>query len=134
MVRHWTFGRRDRGSKPTPPFRSLGNYVHPTLPASFRRDNKSRWSLLSCVYARGSKRSHAGKWKKPFVDSLTLEKNTLGKTKKTTLEISVLWCAVMCYTRYYWIPKTSTTTVRDLEYGYLAKTFLQIFVKTTYYI
>ena len=33
--------------------------------------------LLSGVYARGSKRSHAGKWKKPVMDSLTLEKNTL---------------------------------------------------------
>ena len=27
---------------------------------SFGRDTKSRWSLLSGVYARGSKRSHTG--------------------------------------------------------------------------
>ena len=32
----------------------------PHLPVSFRRDTKSRWSLLSGVYARGSKRSHTG--------------------------------------------------------------------------
>ena len=30
------------------------------LPVSFRRDTKSRWSLLSGVYARGSQISHTG--------------------------------------------------------------------------
>ena len=30
------------------------------LPVSFGRDTKSRWSLVSGVYARGSKRSHTG--------------------------------------------------------------------------
>ena len=40
--------------------RNLGNFVHLTLPVSFGRDTKSRWSLLSSVYARGSKRSHTG--------------------------------------------------------------------------
>ena len=35
--------------------------VKPLLvPASFGRDSISRWSLLSGVYARGSKRSHTG--------------------------------------------------------------------------
>ena len=29
------------------------------------RDSKSRWSLLSGAYARGSKRPHTGKWKMP---------------------------------------------------------------------
>ena len=43
-----------------PPFRNLGNFVHPTEPVSFGRDTKSRWSVLSGVYARGSKRSHTG--------------------------------------------------------------------------
>ena len=55
VVEHWTFGQRDWGLKPLPPFRSLGNFVHLTLPVSFGRDSKSRWSLLSGVYARGSK-------------------------------------------------------------------------------
>ena len=36
-------------------------------------ETKSRWSLLPGVYARGSKRSHTGKRKKPVVDSLALE-------------------------------------------------------------
>ena len=40
------------------PFQNLGNFVHPTLPVSFGRDTKSRWSLLPGVYARGSKISH----------------------------------------------------------------------------
>ena len=44
---------------------------------SFGRDSKSHWSLLSGVYTRGSKTSHARKWKKPVMDSLTLEKDAL---------------------------------------------------------
>ena len=39
----------------------------------FGRRAKSHWSL-SGVYVRGSKRSHPGKWKKPVVYALTLEK------------------------------------------------------------
>ena len=42
------------------PFQNLCNFVHPTLPMSFGRDTKSRWSLLPGVYARGSKQSHRG--------------------------------------------------------------------------
>ena len=39
----------------------LVNFLYPTLPlVSFGRDTKIRWSLLSGVYARGSKRSHTG--------------------------------------------------------------------------
>ena len=37
---------------------NFGNSVHPPLPVSFGGDTKSRRSLLSGVYARGSKRSH----------------------------------------------------------------------------
>ena len=68
--------REDGGSIPPPPFQTLGNFVHPTLRVSFGRNTKSRSFLLSDVYARGSKRSHEGKWKKPVMDSLTLEKDT----------------------------------------------------------
>ena len=88
VVEHRAFGRSDRGSKPPKPFRSLGNFIHPTLPVSFSKDSKSLWSLLSGVYARGSKISHAGKRKKLVVDSLTLEKDTR-KTRRTTLEVNV---------------------------------------------
>ena len=35
-------------------------YFHPALPVSFGGDNKSRRSLLSDLYARGSKISHTG--------------------------------------------------------------------------
>ena len=43
-----------------PPLQNLGNFFTPHLPVSFGRDTKSRWSLLSGVYARGSKRSPTG--------------------------------------------------------------------------
>ena len=54
-VERRTVNREDGGSIP-----SLGNFVHLTLPVCFGRDTKSRWSLLSGVYARGSKISHTG--------------------------------------------------------------------------
>ena len=38
--------------------RNFGNSVLPVLPVSFGGDTKSSRSLLSCVYAMGSKRSH----------------------------------------------------------------------------
>ena len=38
--------------------RNFGNSVYPALPGSFGGDTESRRSLLSGVYARGSKRSH----------------------------------------------------------------------------
>ena len=56
----WTVGREDLGSNPTLPFQNLGNFIHSTLPVSFRRDAISHWCLLSGVYARGSKRSCCG--------------------------------------------------------------------------
>ena len=39
---------------------NFGNSVYPTLPVSFGGDTKNRWSLLSGVYAKGSKISHTG--------------------------------------------------------------------------
>ena len=38
--------------------RNFGNSVYPALPVSFGGDTKSRQSLLSGLYARGSKISH----------------------------------------------------------------------------
>ena len=60
-LERWTGDRTVEGSNPTAEFFSLwdfGNSVYPALPVSFGGDTKSRWSLLSGVYARGSKRSH----------------------------------------------------------------------------
>ena len=52
----------DGGSIPPTAVSKLRQYnfflFTPHLPVSFRTDTKSRWSLLSGVYARGSKRSH----------------------------------------------------------------------------
>ena len=40
--------------------RDFGNSIYPALPVFFGGDTKSRRSLLSGVYARGSKIFHAG--------------------------------------------------------------------------
>ena len=42
------------------PLRNFGNSVYSTLPEYFRGKTESRRSLLSGVYARGSKISHTG--------------------------------------------------------------------------
>ena len=42
----------------TTSLQNFGNSVYAALPVSFGGDTKSCWSLLSGVYARGSKRSH----------------------------------------------------------------------------
>ena len=42
--------------------------------------------------------------KKPVIDLLTLEKDTL-KNQKDHIENKLLWCALMCYPQYYWLPK-----------------------------
>ena len=56
----WTDYRVVLGSNPAAAtsLRNFGNSVYPALPVSFGGDPKSRRSLLSGVYARGSKRSH----------------------------------------------------------------------------
>ena len=56
----WTGDRLVLGSNPAAAtsLRNFGNSVYPALPVSFGGGTKSRRSLLSGVYARGSKRSH----------------------------------------------------------------------------
>ena len=60
-LERWTGDRTVRGSNPTAEnfsLRNFGNSVYPALPVSFGGDTKRRRSLLSGVYARGSKRPH----------------------------------------------------------------------------
>ena len=60
-LERWTGDRTVQGSNPTAEnfsLRNFGNSVYPALPVSFGGDTKSRRSLLSGVYARGSKISH----------------------------------------------------------------------------
>ena len=60
-LERWTGDRTVQGSNPTAEnfsLRNFGNSVYPALPVSFGGDTKSCRSLLSGVYARGSKRSH----------------------------------------------------------------------------
>ena len=69
-------GRFRPGSNPTAENFSLqnfGNSVYPALPVSFGGDTKSRLSLQSGVYARGSKISHQSALEYvTVVDSTTL--------------------------------------------------------------
>ena len=58
--------------------RNFGNSVYPALPVSFGGDTKSRRSLLSGVYARGSKRSHQS-----ALECVTVVDSTTHSKKKT---------------------------------------------------
>ena len=59
-VERWIVNRGNGGSIPPTAVSKLAISFTPHLPVSFGRDTKSRRSLLSGVYARGSKRSHTG--------------------------------------------------------------------------
>ena len=69
------------GSNPTAEnfsLRNFGNSVYPDLPVSFGGDTKSRRSLLSGAYARGTKRSHQSALERiTVVDSTTLREGQL---------------------------------------------------------
>ena len=80
MLERWTGDRVVLGSNPAGgiSLRNFGNSVYPALPVSFGRDTKSRRSLLSGVYARGSKRSHqSAREFVTVVDSTTLREGQL---------------------------------------------------------
>ena len=68
--------------------RNFGNSIYPTLPVSFGGDTKSLRSLLSGVYARGSKRSHSV----TAVDSTTDSKLPLPI-------VALAYCPANYYTR-----------------------------------
>ena len=55
---HRTVSRPGSNPATVTSLRNFGNSVYPALSVSFGGDTKSRRSLLSGVYARGSKRSH----------------------------------------------------------------------------
>ena len=66
--------------------RNFGNSVYPALPVSFGGDTKSRRSLLSGVYARGSKRSHQSALEcVTVVDSTTHSKKKNSPTSRVRL-------------------------------------------------
>ena len=61
MVERRTVNRGDGGSMPPTAVSKLWQFLSPHIcHVSFGRDTKSGWSLLSGVYARGSKISHTG--------------------------------------------------------------------------
>ena len=72
------------GSNPTAAtsLRNFGNSAYPALPVSLGGDTKSHRSLLSGVYARGSKRSHQSalemfnlSWTPPLLEKDNSNKN-----------------------------------------------------------
>ena len=97
-LERWTSDQVVQGSNPAAATYSLRNFcnsVYPALPSSFGEDTKSCRSLLSGVYARGSKSSHQSalemcnlSWTPPP----TLRDHT---SSWTTLEISLK--TFLCY-------------------------------------
>ena len=78
--------------------RNFGNFVCLALPVSFGRDSKSRRSLLSGVYARGSKRSHQSALEMcnlSWIPHSSLEKDNSLNHSWATLEISL--ATSVCY-------------------------------------
>ena len=59
MVERRTVDQEGGGSIPPTAVSKLRQFHYPTY-ACLSEDTKSRWYLLSGVYARGSKRSHTG--------------------------------------------------------------------------
>ena len=65
--------------------RNFGNSVYPALPVSFGGDTKSRRSLPSGVYARGSKRSHQS-----ALECVTVVDSTT-HSKLPTSRVRLMW-------------------------------------------
>ena len=85
-LERWTVDQVIHGSNPAAAtsLRNFGNSIYPALPVSFGGDTESCWSLLSGVYARGSKRSHQSalemcnlSWTPPLLEKDNSIKTTL---------------------------------------------------------
>ena len=87
-------GRPRPGSNPAAAtsLRTFGNSVYLALPLSFGGDTKSRRSLLSGVYARGSKRSHQS----ALACVTVVDSTTHSKTSPPHSGIGVLPCIGPC--------------------------------------
>ena len=59
-VERRSVNRGDSGSIPPTAVSKLRQFRSPHICRCLSEETKSRWSLLSGVYARGSKRSHTG--------------------------------------------------------------------------
>ena len=82
------------------PVQNFGNSVYPALPVSFGGDTKSRRSLLSGVYARGSKRSHQS-----ALECVTVVDSTTLSSRRTTLEITLRCIILKFECSQYWKKK-----------------------------
>ena len=79
MLDHRPVDREDGGSIPPPPFRSFGNFVHPTLPLSFEETVKAVGLFYLVSMPREVKDPTHGNGKKHVMDSLTLESSKISK-------------------------------------------------------
>ena len=94
---HWTGDRVVLGLNPAAAIslQNFGNSIYPALPVSFGGDNKSCQSLLSGVYARGSKRSHQSALEMCNLSWTPLPTLRDHTSSWTTLEISL--ATFVCY-------------------------------------
>ena len=91
--------------------RNFSNSAYPALPVSFGGDTRSRWSLLSGVYARGSKRSHQSalemcnlSWTPPLLEKDNSKNNPVYNTqvvhsigrKESKAEMAFLCISLTC--------------------------------------
>ena len=98
------------------PSLSFVKFVYPTLLVFFGSDTISRWSFLSGVYARGSKRSHTGGKCVTYRGLHTSEINhscvssTVACLEYVTVAFpSVAWWNMACYET----PRIGTLRVRS---------------------
>ena len=89
-LERWTSDRVVQGSNPSAAtsLQNFGNSVYPALPVSFVGETKSCPSLLSGVYARGSKRSHPSalemfnlSWTPPLLEKDNSKNNPVYNTQ-----------------------------------------------------
>ena len=122
-------------------FQNLGNLIYHTLPVFFGGDTKSCWSILPGVYARGSKRTHTGKWKNllwthrvfliykvPHGCRISCCQNTWSDNGVSAVSLLSRWIlALYEATRYYWYYYISHCA---LSYLFLA--FVCVFINVNY--
>ena len=89
--------------------RNFGNSVYPALPVSFGGDTKSRRSLLSGVYARGSKRSHQSALECVTVVDSTTHSKKLPDLQSAIMRRKTLPCTCIGRRRRRWNCRNATS-------------------------
>ena len=114
--------KMDSDSSPRAAVLNLRQFRSPTLPVSFGNDTRSRWSRLSGAYAKESKTSPTGKWKKPAVDSPTLERDFMQinhshvSSRQGYLELCVISQTSKTVPRYLVCTQRGSSASRKTDY------------------